>query len=183
MTYDEYRALERAAPERNEFHDGEVFAMSGGTRVHGVVIGNTFGSLWTSLRPRGCTVFTSDMRVRTADDHGVYPDVSALCGAPRFSDTTEDELTNPTLVVEVLSESTERYDRGRKFEHYASIPELRAYVLVATDHVGIELRFREQLGDDWKIRHFHGGDRVEIDSLSVALVVDDVYAGVSLDAG
>lgn len=183
MTYDEYLVRERAASERHEFHDGEVFAMAGGTRVHGVVIVNALFCLGAMLRPRGCSVFTSDLRVRTGDDHGVYPDVSALCGPPRFSTTTEDELVNPTLVVEVLSESTERYDRGRKFEHYASIPALRAYVLVATDHVGIELRFRDGLGDDWKIRHFHAGDRVQIDALDVALLVDEIYAGVTLDDG
>ena len=178
MSYEEYLAFERASEQKHEFVDGEVYAMAGGRFEHNQLAGNVFAILWNALRARACTVNNSDQRVRTPVGTAHYPDVSALCGEPRFSDDTRDELLNPTLVVEVLSESTEGYDRGKKFERYATMPSLRAYVLVATDRKSIELR--ERRDDVWTLRTFGAGEQLTVQSLDVTLVVDDVYAGVPL---
>jgi Uma2 family endonuclease len=178
MTYEEYLAFERASEQKHEFVDGEIYAMAGARFEHNQLAGNVFGLLWNALRSRGCTVNNSDQRIKTPLGTAHYPDVSALCGDPRFSDDTRDELLNPSVVIEVLSESTEAYDRGKKFDKYATIPSLRAYLLVATDGKSIELR--ERRDDVWTLRTFHEGERVKIAVLECELVVDDVYAGVTL---
>lgn len=141
-----------------------------------------FALLWIALRGRSCTVDNSDPRVRAPDGTAHYPDVSALCGEPAFSDEVRDELLNPSVVVEVLSEGTEGYDRGEKFEHYATIPSLQAYVLVASDRRRIELRERRRLGQDdvWTLRTFGPGERVAIAPLGCEIAVDDVYASVAI---
>src|SRR5438045_3509978 len=115
MTYEEYRAFERSSSTKHEFVGGEVFAMSDGTFDHSTIAANVIATLHPALRESGCATLTSDMRVRTGDDVGAYPDVSVVCGERRFSDNTRDELLNPTVLVEVLSPSTEAYDRGDKF--------------------------------------------------------------------
>jgi Uma2 family endonuclease len=178
MTYEEYLVFERGSEQKHEYVDGEIYAMAGGKTEHNELAMNVSALLWNVLRARGCTVYNSDQRVRTPTGTGHYPDVSALCGDRRFSDDTRDELLNPTLIVEVLSESTEAYDRGKKFEKYATIPSLQAYVLVATDRVSIELRERRE--DVWTLRTFGPGERLTVHALDVTLVVDDVYAGVQL---
>jgi Uma2 family endonuclease len=177
MTYEEYLAFERAAETKHEFVDGQILAMAGGRFEHNQLAGNVFALLWTALRPRGCTVHNSDQRVRAPDDSAHYPDVSAGCEEPHFSDDTRDELLNPSLVVEVLSKSTEGYDRGEKFEHYATIPSLVTYLLIATDRPRIELRERRE--DVWTLRTFGPGEDVPL-SIGCTLAVDDVYANVSL---
>src|SRR5437764_4039337 len=160
MTYEEYLAFERGSEQKHEFVDGEIHAMAGGRFEHNQLAGNVFALLWNALRSRGCTVNNSDQRVHTPAGAGFYPDVSALCGEPRFTDDVHDELLNPSVIVEVLSESTEAYDRGKKFERYATIPSLRAYLLVATDRKSIELR--ERRDDIWTLRTFGPGERLTI---------------------
>lgn len=177
-TYAEYLAFERASEQKHEFVDGEIYAMAGARFEHNQIAGNVFALLWNALRARGCTVNNSDQRIKTPLGTAHYPDVSALCGEPRFSDDTRDELLNPSVIIEVLSEGTEAYDRGKKFEKYASLPSLRAYLLVATDDKSIELR--ERRDDVWTLRTFHEGERVKLAALDSELSVDDVYAGVTL---
>ncbi len=178
MSYEEYLALERASDQKHELANGEVFAMAGARFEHNQIAGNVFALLWIALRGRSCTVNNSDQRVRAPDDSAHYPDVSALCGEPSFSDDVRDELLNPSVVVEVLSERTEGYDRGEKFEHYATIPSMQAYLLVATDRQRVELR--ERRDDVWTLRTFGPGERVPIAPLGCELAVDDVYANVAL---
>ncbi len=176
MTHEEYLAFERSSRAKHELVDGEVFAMSGARRAHNRVAANVITELSNALRDRPCTVYTSDQRVRAGDGSAHYPDVSALCGDERFTDDEEDELTNPTLIVEVLSRTTEGYDRGDKFAHYRSIPSLREYVLASSDKTRVEVFVRE--ADGWKLRTYGPGETFELASLGCALSVDELYRKV-----
>jgi Uma2 family endonuclease len=179
MTYAEYLAFERASSDKHEFVDGEVFAMAGGTYAHSLVGANVIGALINALRGRSCRPLTSDMRVRTGDDVGAYPDASVVCGAPMFSDESSDELRNPTVIIEVLSPSTEAYDRGDKFAHYQTIASLRDYVLVATSRARIEVYSREDDGA-WTLRTYLAGASVVVPSIDVRLGVSEIYDGAEL---
>lgn len=180
-SYEEYQAFERASLEqKHEFVDGEIFAMAGGTYEHSRIATNIAAALVQALRDSPCIVNSSDMRVRTPRDRAYYPDVSALCGRPRFSDDTKDELLNPSLLVEVLSDSTEGYDRGKKFESYATIDCLREYLLVASDRVHVDHFVRE--GRGWHLQAYAAGQRVKLASVPCELDVDDVYRKVFDDA-
>lgn len=176
-TYAEYVALERASDTKHEFAGGEIFAMAGGTRAHNLVAGNVIRVLGNALLGRACLVFNSDMRVKTGDAVGAYPDASALCGKPAFSDATEDELLNPSVVVEVLSDSTERYDRGDKFEHYRSIATFTTYVLLSQSRAHVEV-FTKAADGSWSFREYGPQQSIELAALDVRLDVDDLYAKV-----
>ncbi len=129
-----------ARDERCEYVDGEIFAMSGGSAEHHAIIGNIHGQLWTQSKGRPCQVYGQGMGVQiAAADAGKYPDLMALCGEQQFHHGRRDLLLNPSLVVEVLSDATEGYDRGGKFALYRGLPSLREYLLVAQDRVSAEL--------------------------------------------
>jgi Uma2 family endonuclease len=139
LSAEEYLALERQSAERHEFLGGEIFAMTGASRRHNLIAGNVFAALHVQLAGRGCEVYTHDMRVRVpAADLFTYPDVVVACGGPQFADAETDTLVNPTLIVEVLSPTTESYDRGNKFAHYRTLPSLAEYLLLAQDRVRAE---------------------------------------------
>lgn len=144
-TVEEYLALERDSPDKHEFFDGEVFAMAGVSPEHDQIVSNLITALNLAFRGK-CRVFTADMRLSiTATNKYTYADASLVCGDPSFTSDRPPALTNPQVIFEVLSESTERYDRGKKFEHYRSISSLTDYVLVAQDQVLVEC-FRKQAG-------------------------------------
>lgn len=174
MTYDAYLAFERAAPDRHEFARGVVYAMSGGTAEHSAVAANVIAALHGLLRGSPCVTFSSDMRVRTGDDVATYPDVSVACGDRVFTDPFRDELRNPKVVVEVLSPSSEAYDRGEKFAHYQTILTLLDYVLVSTDSLRVEVFSRQDDGS-WILRTFVDGGTVHIPSVNARLPVADLY--------
>lgn len=176
LTYDEYVARERGSEVKHEFVAGELFAMAGAKRAHNLITVNISTSLSAQLRERPCLVFSPDMRIRTRDDVGAYPDVSALCGRPELG-AGEDELLNPTLIVEVLSESTERYDRGEKFEHYQTIPSLQEYVLASSSKPRLEV-FTRQADGSWVLRAYGPGEVAKLTSLGVELAVEDAYRKV-----
>jgi len=176
MSYDEYRRVERASETKHEFADSEMFAMAGAKRAHNVAAANVIGELRNALRTTPCQVYTSDMRVRTANDVGAYPDVSVACAEPRFTDEFEDELLNPVLIVEVLSDSTEAYDRGKKFEHYQTVDSLREYVLVDPRRVHVDVFTRER--DGWMLRSFGQGGEIRLPSVDVVVRMDEIYAKV-----
>lgn len=142
-----YLVRERAAREKSEYWDGEVVAMTGAPRMHNLIATNAAAGLWHQLSGRPCEVYQADMRVRAEWANGIaYPDVVVVCGGPRFADAREDVLLNPTVIVEVLSPSTERFDRGPKAEAYRAIESLREYALVAQDRPRVELHRREADG-------------------------------------
>ncbi len=180
VTPEEYLAAEREAEYKSEYYDGQVYAMSGGTRWHSVIGVNLSRELSTALKGR-CEVHASDMRLRvSATNAYTYPDVTVICGKPEFTGRGEDILLNPTLIVEVLSKSTERYDRRAKFLHYQTIQSLREYLLVSQDERRVDLctRLNEK---DWRIESIDNTlGRVHLSSVGVELTFDQIYAGVNL---
>ena len=174
MTYPEYVAGERASDTKHEYLRGEVWAMAGGTREHARLAANVIRELGRALEGRPCVVFTSDLRVRIlATDRATYPDVSVVCGPAETAPDDVDAITNPTVLVEVLSDSTGADDRGQKFAHYRRIPSLREYVLVSQRAPRIEVYRRE--GDVFVLTEAGPGGAARLVSLDVALPVDAIY--------
>jgi Uma2 family endonuclease len=143
-TAEEYLALERQAQYKSEYCAGEIFAMAGASRWHNLIVANVIGELRLQLKGRPCTTYPSDMRVKISPTGlYTYPDVTVVCGEAQFEDTRQDTLLNPTLIVDVLSESTEAYDRGGKFAHYRKLPTLLEYVLITQTKPHIEHYIRQ----------------------------------------
>lgn len=183
-TLEEYLELDRTSEERLEFWDGEVFCMSGGSEWHYEIESNIHSFLKTSLRARGCRVFTGNVRIKVPSAPPYrYADVSAVCGKAEFEEIGGvDALTNPQIIVEVLSPSTEAYDRGEKFTHYKSIPTLREYLLVAQHRPHVTRLYKE---DDGKWVHTEADGlsaTLTLDSLGCDLPLSEIYQGVSFDA-
>ena len=178
ITEEEYLRLERAAETKSEFVGSEIFAMAGGSFNHSILAGKWIGELLLKLRGRNCVVFNSDARIRTPGSGSyVYPDVSVVCGKPRSHRASDDILTNPVVVIEVLSPSTADYDRGKKFELYREIASLQDYILVHTDLVHVEQFTRQPTG--WLFREYRGAESaVLIESIDCDIQLGDVYAGV-----
>lgn len=183
LTPEQYLEIERRAQEKSEYWNGEMFAMAGGSAAHSELTAAVISILRPQLLRRGCRVYDSNMRVRiSATDLYTYPDVTAICGAPEFADGRKDTLVNPTLIVEVLSPSTEAYDRGKKFAQYRSIPSLREYLLIAQDQMQVELYIRTS-STTWELTVFTGTDAVvTLPSLSASIPLADLYQGVDLTA-
>jgi Uma2 family endonuclease len=172
---EEYLELERAAEERHEFLDGEIVAMSGGTAEHSLIAQNIIGELRSALRPKPCKVFTSDMRIRIeAANRYTYADAVVVCGPPRLADEARDTLLNPTAIFEVLSDSTESYDRGEKFAGYRTVPSVEEYVLVSQKQEQVE-HFHRQADGSWLLHVYGSGETVSLPALGCELKVDKVY--------
>jgi Uma2 family endonuclease len=172
----DYLAFERAAEIRHELVNGQIYAMSGASRPHNLITTNLTGELRAMLKGRPCEVYSSDMRVKV-DETGLYtyPDVVVACGEPHFEDEVLDTLTNPVLVVEVLSPSSEGYDRGAKFEHYRRLPSLAGYLLVAQTKPHVEL-FRRLPEGGWRLSEASGLEAtIELPDLAVTLALAEVY--------
>jgi Uma2 family endonuclease len=175
MSLEEYVAFERSRPERWEYVDGEAFAMAGASPRHNAIVMNLTLALGAALRGKPCFPLGSDQKVATVVTRGFhYPDLTVVCGKPRFAEADPHALVNPTVLFEVLSDSTADYDRGKKLDHYATIPELREVVLVFSDTRRIEHRKRVA-AEQWLVTHYVGGS-VPLEALDTALGVDDVYA-------
>ncbi len=181
ITPEEYLALERAAATKSEYFDGDVFAMSGGSFAHAVIIGNVVTALGLQLRGRDCTVSPNDLRVKVSPTGlYTYPDVVVACGTPRFEDAHGDTLLNPIVLIEVLSESTADYDRGRKFEHYRTIDSFVEYVLIAQDKPHVE-HFVRQSPTQWLFSETNRReDSIKLESIGCTLSLTDVYEKVQL---
>ena len=176
MSYAEYCALEReAGGAKHEYFDGEAYAMTGGTLEHGRLSMRVGHLLTLALEGRSCCVFSSDVRVHVqASGLNTYPDVSVVCGPPETSEEDRNALLNPVLLVEVLSDSTEAYDRGQKASHYRQIPSLRAYLMVSQHEAKLELQLREADGR-WTLAEAGAGERLSIAPLELELDVDELY--------
>jgi len=182
LTPEEYLAIERAAEYKSEYYDGVMYAMAGVRAPHDRIASNMHRELGNAFRQRTCENFTSDMRVRTVARHYTYPDASALCGAPRFLDDRRDTLLNPSLIIEVLSPSTEAYDRGRKFELYQSISSFREYLLLASDRVHADLYVRQPSGLWLLASAGQLEDVLVLESVGCSLKLADLYEKVEFDA-
>jgi Uma2 family endonuclease len=174
----EYLERERAARIKHELWDGEVFAMAGASLAHNLIVGNLVTTLNQLLRDRPCLVLPSDMKVHVPHTDGyVYPDLTVVCSEPEFVGDANDVIANPGLVAEVLSDSTERFDRGDKFAGYRSLPSVTDYLLVAQGHARIE-HYERQADGSWLLREFGPGARLRLRSVDGELGVDDVYRKV-----
>lgn len=177
----EYLRLEEEATERHEYDAGEILAMSGGTWEHSRITLNAGGALRDALRGKPCQPADSNIRVRMVErDKYVYPDVTVVCGPPEFDpeDTKRTTIVNPTVIVEVLSLSTETYDRGRKFEAYRTLASLKEYVLISQWEPLVETFYRNAEGL-WAISTFRGMDAVvDLPSLAIKIPLREIYLNV-----
>ena len=178
---EEYLWLERQAEYKSEYLNGEIFAMSCASREHNLIAGNIFGELRQQFKDRQCEAYMSDMRVKvTATGLYTYPDVIAICGEPKFDDEYIDTLLNPTLLVEVLSQSTERYDRIAKSSYYRTLDSLAEHLLVAQDEVRLEQYVKQTNGQWLQIEHTSLDSVADLTAIGCALALRDIYDKVSL---
>lgn len=179
LTPQEYLAIERAADFKSEFFDGKMFAMAGISKDHSRIIVNLIGGLHAALRGQDCEIFSSDLRVKvSANGLYTYPDLTIVCGPVDVEDEQADVLLNPTLIIEVLSPGTERYDRGKKFDLYRELDSLKEYVLVSQDQYRVE-QFLRGNGSEWGYRvAFKEDDIVEFPSVGCSISIKDIYARV-----
>jgi len=179
FTPTEYLAMERVADYKSEYYNGEIFAMSGGTADHSVIKVNFVVELGQHLRNNPCHLFDSDMRLYIArSEMYTYPDAMVVCGKIEFAPKQKDALTNPILIVEVLSESTRAYDRGAKFNFYKQIPTLQEYVLVESESAHAECYRRA--GDLWTIETYDDLEAiVHLESIEGMIPLKQIYSKVS----
>lgn len=181
--FEEYLATERNQEIRNEYVAGEVYAMTGAKEGHNLIVVNLASELRTRFKQRPCRVFANDMKVRIdLADACTYPDLVALCGERQFHDGRRDAITNPALIVEVLSESTEAYDRGDKFALYRRLPSLREYLLISQEHMAAELYTRQPDGR-WLLSTFDRAEQeIALESVDCSVPMAEIYDKVELDA-
>lgn len=173
FTPEEYFAWEELQLEKHELIDGRVYAMTGGTRNHSDIAGNFLLRIKPHLRGSGCKTYNSDCRVNILNTRNyTYPDLSVTCD-PR-DNSSPQYITYPCLIVEVLSDSTEAYDRGKKFDKYRRNPNLIDYVLVSSDEMAIDIYHKNDAGD-WLILSYRAGDSVELKSIGLSLAIEQLY--------
>jgi Uma2 family endonuclease len=182
LTEEEYLRIERAAEFKSEYYDGQMYAMSGGSYAHGKIIPNLASALIQRLGGKGCSVTTTEVRVRVSPrGFYTYPDIAVVCGAPKFADDQTDTLLNPTLLVEVLSPSTEAHDRGFKFAQYRQLESLREYALVSQTEPRVEI-FRRQPSGEWLLSEATGLHATcRFDSAGCEVPLAEIYYDVSFE--
>ncbi len=182
ITPQEYLIRERQASIKSEFYQGEIFAMGGGSANHSLIAANFVREAGNALKDKPCIVFNSDLRVQVQSTGlYTYPDATIVCGELLFDDDHRDTLLNPTVIVEVLSDSTEKYDRGKKSNHYRQIASLKELILIAQDRSHVE-RFTRQPNGDWL---FHEQKELtadfELKSLGISIAISELYRGVTFE--
>ena len=183
LTPEEYITLERKAiPDaetvRSEYMKGEIIAMSGASLAHNLITGNVFANLYIRLRGSGCLVFANEMRVSIPSVNSYfYPDVGVVCEEPRFEDDVFDTLLNPIVIVEVLSPSTEAYDRGDKFAHYRQLQSLQEYIFVSQDKVRVDHYVRHAA--QWILTDFQELEQhLPLTAIQCELPLQEIYENV-----
>lgn len=181
LTAEEYLSIERQAVYKSEYFAGEMFAMSGASRRHNLIVTNVVGELRAQLKNRPCEVYPSDMRVKIPGTGlYTYPDVVVVCGEAQFEDECIDTLLNPALLVEVLSESTEGYDRGKKSEHYRKLASLTEYLLIAQEQHHLE-HYVRQSDNQWLLSETDDLQAtIHLPSINCDLALAEVYDKVDL---
>lgn len=183
VSAEEYLRRERASEARSEYWSGEIFAMAGGSARHSLITVNVIAALHRLLKGGTCVPYDSNLRVDVAPTGlYTYPDATVVCGPPEFTDTAKDMITNPRVIIEVLSDSTEAYDRGTKFEHYRGVSSLVEYVLISQKIPLVEIFSREQEGR-WRltpVSGIHGSAR--LDSIGTDIAMAEIYYRVEFDA-
>ncbi|SLM31494.1 conserved hypothetical protein [Desulfamplus magnetovallimortis] len=176
MTREEYLEFEKDSEFRNEYYGGEIFAMVGARRNHNRISSNTSSILWNKLLSTPCEVFSSDMRVKIeAIEKYTYPDIVVACDRINFLEDELDSLLNPVVIIEILSESTESYDRGLKFTHYRLIESLQEYILISQYHCQVE-KFKRDQGGFWVYSSTESLEKiVKLDSIECELPLSEIY--------
>lgn len=182
ITEEEYLTFERTSLTKHEYYNGRIYAMTGAKEAHNLIAGNTIASLHSQLRRTPCRVYPSDMRVKVVKTGlNTYPDIVVVCGQPEFTDEVRDTLINPVVIIEILSPSTERYDRGMKFQHYRTIETLRDYILIAQDQYHIE-HFSRQENGLWVFQEAtEATTGIHIPSIDASLDLQDVYEKIDFE--
>ncbi len=175
FTESEYLELERKADFKSEYYNGEIFAMAGATLIHNKIVSNLIFLLNQFLKDKPCDVYPSDLRLQV-EKSGLYtyPDITIVCGKTELLDNKFDTLKNPTILIEVLSDSTEKYDRGQKFSFYREIPSLKEYILVSSKTVKIE-KFKRLEDGNYLYIESNEHQPFPIDSIKMNLNLEDVY--------
>jgi Uma2 family endonuclease len=179
----EYQNMDAASEVKNEYFRGEVFAMAGGTPEHSLICANFIREAGNSLKGKPCVVYTSDLRVKV-DETGLYtyPDASIICGELLRDEFVSNTALNPTVIVEVLSDSTETYDRGKKSSHYRQIESLQELVLISQDRVSVECYVRKPLGH-WLLREsLQLEDSLLLESVGVEIALREIYRGTAFSS-
>lgn len=175
---DEYLALEESAEYRSQFYDGEIFTMAGASRKHNIAAGNIYANLHFQLRNRPCEIYQNDMRVKVSENFYTYPDIVIVCGEPQIERKHGENLLNPIVLIEVLSPSTEKFDRGEKARLYRLMPSLKEYVLVSQDKSYIEHFVRQENGG-WLLTEIAKMTEVlPLPTISCELNLSDIYARI-----
>lgn len=182
-TPEEYLELEQSSAGKSEYHAGVIYAMAGGSPQHSLICANVLGLLSAALREGSCAPYDSNLRVAAAEEgFYTYPDASIVCGPLETQGSRADTVTNPTVVFEVLSDSTEAYDRGAKFGFYRTIPSLREYVLISQSAPAVEVFSRQEHGV-WLMSAFQGlGAVAKLMSVSVQLPLAEIYRRAEFSA-
>lgn len=178
ISEEEYLELERHAPNKSEYYQGEIFAMAGATKEHNKIVASIIGAISQDLKGKKCAYFPSDLRIHNnLNSLYTYPDVTIVCGEEKYLDDKFDTLLNPTVIFEVLSAATEEYDRGTKFKLYRSIPSLQNYVMVSSTEYAAEIYTRSN--DNWILSTTRNKkDSIFINSINLNLALSDIYAQV-----
>lgn len=181
MTAEQYLAFERTSEVKHEFFNGAIFAMAGASKAHNLISSNLVRVIGNELVDRPCSVYSSDMRVKSEGAKKYsYPDLVATCQDEAFEDEQEDTLLNPRLIIEILSNSTEGYDRGDKFFHYRQIESFVEYVLVSQKSSHVE-RYVRQADNTWLYSEYKSLDeKVELSSIGCEVSLGDIYNKVGL---
>lgn len=184
MTEDEYLAAERKAERKSEYYDGEVVAMAGASFFHNSIKDNLIGLLSPQLRNAGCRTFSSDMKVWSPRTRQyTYPDIVIICGKPEFKDEKTDILLNPKVIIEVLSPSTDRYDRTTKFKGFIALESVQEYILVSQFDPFVQRFVRRTLHSNWEMTPFVGLESdFELATIPVKIPMADIYRDVEFPA-
>ena len=181
LSPDEYIAAERKATLKSEYLNGEIVAMFGASNEHNLITMNTANGLYNQVTERGCRVYASDMRVGiSAGISYFYPDIAVTCDKPRFEDDVFDTLTNPQVIIEVLSDSTAGYDRGEKFIRYRQLESLQEYILISQDQVQVDHYLRQ--GKQWVLTEFSTfEDILSLVSIGAELPLRQIYRFIEFE--
>lgn len=181
MTPAEYLAFERDQEAKHEYWNGQIYSMAGATARHNLITANVIMTLGSQLKGRSCSVYPSDMRVLIPTTGlYTYPDALVVCGKPEFEDEESDTLLNPTLVIEVLSKSSESYDRGEKFRNYRTIPALQEVLLIAQNERRVE-QYVRQTDEQWLLTEItDGAGKIVLPAIDCTLSIADLYDKVIL---
>ncbi|MFK8103436.1 MAG: Uma2 family endonuclease [Saprospiraceae bacterium] len=179
LTVKEYITQEQESNTKYEYHDGEIFALAGGSLNHGLLCGNIYAELRGKLKSKksSCKPYTSEIKLNIKDRKSyVYPDSMVICGALETSELDENSVTNPTLIVEVLSKSTANYDRGDKFFLYKQIPSLQEYILIEQDRPQVDVFYKKPGTDLWSISRFEGlENKIKLQSIKIEISMAELY--------